>query len=62
MSVIKKKIAGGITLNIIPTDKFKREYLSVNFLAPLDAATASLNALTVKVLRRGTVSYPDLRY
>ena len=61
MSVIKKKIAGGITLNIIPTDKFKREYLSVNFLAPLDAATASLNALTVKVLRRGTVSYPDMQ-
>ena len=61
MSVIKKKIAGGITLNIIPTEKFKKEYLSINFLTPLDASTASLNALTVKVLKRGTESYPDMQ-
>jgi predicted Zn-dependent peptidase len=61
MQLIKKTIAEGITLNVIPTDKFKTDRISVNFLTPLDPEKAALNALLVKVLSRGTKSWPDLK-
>lgn len=60
MSVIKKKIADGIYLNFINTDKFKTNYLSVNFITRLNKETASLNALLPAVLKRGTVKYPKM--
>jgi Predicted Zn-dependent peptidases len=60
MSVIKKKIADGIYLNFIETDKFKTNYLSVNFITKLNKETASLNALIPMVLKRGTVKYPTM--
>lgn len=60
MSVIKKKIADGIYLNFINTDKFKTNYLSVNFITRLNKETASLNALLPAVLKRGTVKYPTM--
>ncbi len=51
-------IAPGASLNVIETDKFKTNFISVNFIAPLSSDTASLNALFPAVLRRGTKSYP----
>ena len=60
MSVINKKIADGIYLNFIETDKFKTNYLSVNFITKLNKETASLNALIPMVLKRGTVKYPTM--
>ncbi len=60
MAVIKRDIADGIRLNIIETDKFKTNYLSVNFLTPLSKKTASFIALLPAVLKRGTINYPDM--
>ena len=59
MQLLKKAIAEGITLNVIPADKFKTDRISVNFLTPLNSEKAALNALLVKVLGRGTKSWPD---
>ena len=60
MSVIKKKITDGIFLNFIETDKFKTNYLSVNFITKLNKETAALNALIPMVLKRGTAKYPTM--
>ena len=61
MQLLKKAIAEGITLNVIPADKFKTDRISVNFLTPLNSEKAALNALLVKVLGRGTKSWPDMK-
>jgi len=56
----KIKISDGITLNIINTDKFKTNYLSFNFVTPLNREKVSLNALIPQVLMRGSKSYKDI--
>ncbi len=53
------KISDGVTLNIIETDKFKTNYLSFNFIVPLDREKASVNALLPQVLLRGTKYHKD---
>jgi predicted Zn-dependent peptidase len=60
VAVIKRDITDGIRLNIIETDKFKTNYISVNLLTPLDKKTAASIALLPAVLKRGTVNYPNL--
>lgn len=55
----RRELAPGVWLTAIQTPKFKSGYWTVQFLAPLDG-NASANALTPKVLRRGTVRYPGL--
>jgi len=60
MAAIKLRISDGVNLSVIETDKFKTNYISVNFLVKLDKATAAYNALLPKVLKRGTVNYPDM--
>ncbi len=60
MSVTKLRIKDGVNLNIIETDKFKTNYISVNFMVKLDRETAAMNALLPRVLKRGTQSYPDM--
>ncbi len=57
---MKRDIADGIRLNIIETEKFKTNYISVNLLTPLDKKTAAYIALLPAVLKRGTVNYPDM--
>lgn len=54
--IIKEKV----TLNVIKTDKFKTNYLSFNFISPLEREKASYNALIPQVLIRGTAKHPDL--
>lgn len=53
-------VSDGITLNIINTDKFKTNYLSVNFVQRLDKDKAAKNALVPQVLIRGTKQHKDL--
>lgn len=60
MGLIKMQIADGVCLNYLETDKFKTGYMSVNFIAPLDGATASLNALIPNILLRGSAKYPNM--
>lgn len=55
------EISHGVNLNIIETDKFKTNFISVDLLAPLDRRTAAQNALLPKVLMRGTEKYPDMK-
>lgn len=56
----KIKIAEGITLNYLKTDKFKTNYLSVNFLQYLNREKAALYALVPQVLIRGTAKHKDI--
>lgn len=52
MEVIK--IKNGINLNLIKTDKFKTNLLSVFFTVPLNENTITKNALIPAILRRGS--------
>ena len=60
MQLKSHTIADGVTLHTLDTDRFKTNYLSVNFLLPLRRETASLASLLPKVLKRGTLHYPDI--
>lgn len=60
MALIKRRIANGVNLYYLPTEKFKTGYLSVNFTAPLDENTAAKNALIPSILLRGSKKYPSM--
>lgn len=60
MALVKKRIADGVMLNYLNTDKFKTGYLSVNFIAPLDKECAAKNALIPNILLRGSKKYPNM--
>lgn len=51
----------GITLRCFPEKRFKRGYLSLQWIRPMDKEENALNALLPAVLARGTERYPDLR-
>lgn len=51
-------LSDGIFLNIVETDKFKSNLLTVNFIRPLDKAEVTMNALLPMVLERGSKSFP----
>ncbi len=53
-------IAEGINLNIIPSDKFKTNLLTINFTLPLNEKNAPLASLLPAVLRRGCEKYPTM--
>ena len=53
----REKISDGVNLNIINTDKFKTELISIYFILPLEKDYATLNALLPLVLRRGTKKF-----
>jgi len=53
-------VSDGVFLNTIYTDKFKTNYLSLNFMTPLRRETAAKNALLFMVLRRGSKKYPNI--
>ncbi len=53
------QIANGVTLNVLPSDKFKTNLLSVNFITPLNVFNASNAALLSKVLLRASNKYPS---
>jgi len=60
LEAMRKKLAEGMYLTYLPARKFKTSLLSAQFVTPLDRETASANALLPAVLRRGTVTYPDM--
>ena len=60
MDVIRKQLADGVNLTYLQARKFKTSLLSAQFVVPLREDTASANALLCAVLRRGTVTYPDM--
>lgn len=56
----KKELYPGVNLTVIPSAKFKTNYMMVGFVVPLEKATAHLTALFPKILSRGCVKYPDM--
>lgn len=58
--MIREQLSDNITLNYIEMDKFKSNYLSVSFVLPFEKRSAAMNTLIMKVLKRGTVSYPTM--
>ena len=55
------EILPGIMLRHIRVERFKQGCLSIQFLRPMAAAEAGLNALIPAVLLRGCEGYPDLQ-
>ena len=60
MEKTRTKLAEGVYLTYLPARKFKTSLLSAQFVTPLRRETASTYALLPAVLRRGTVSCPDM--
>lgn len=60
MTVQKIKFAPGAELSVIHTDKFKSNYVSVNFYIPIEKERASRVSLLSRVLSRGTELHPTL--
>lgn len=60
LEITRKKLAEGMYLTYLPARKFKTSLLSAQFVTPLRQETASACALLPAVLRRGTVTYPDM--
>ena len=60
MEVTRTRLAEGVHLTYLPARKFKTGLLSAQFVTPLRRETASAWALLAAVLRRGTVSCPDM--
>ena len=57
----RSELCRGVHLNIISTDKFKRNYICINFVLPHNAEYASQSSLLGDVLMRGTEKFPNLR-
>lgn len=51
----------GVTLHVLPTEKFKTVRIHIAFQTPLRRETATANALVPLVLRRGSAQFPTLR-
>lgn len=60
MEVTRTQLMDGVYLTYHPARKFKTSLLSAQFVTPLRQDTAGANALLSAVLRRGTVTYPDM--
>lgn len=53
-------IADGVTLNIIPSEKFKTNFLNVSFVVPLERENVTNAALLSRVLCRATSKNPSM--
>ncbi|MBE6674744.1 MAG: insulinase family protein [Ruminococcaceae bacterium] len=58
MVTITKQIADGVKISYIKTDKFKTNYISINFISPLSSDLVHYNSMLPLVLMRGTAKYP----
>ena len=58
--MLTENLGEHIVLRTLRTDKFKSDYLSVSFEQPLDRREAAMNALILRILKRGTENYPDM--
>jgi len=59
-SVNKSELLPGVSLTCINTGKFKSGCITINMICKLSRETASANALLARVLRRGSMSLPDM--
>ena len=57
MITTTKQIADGVRISYIKEDKFKTNYMSINFVSQLNKEYAPLNSLLSSVLMRGTKNY-----
>ena len=55
------QLLDNVFLTYVPADKFKTDFLSAQFITPLRAETAGLNALLPALRQRGTAEYPDMQ-
>ena len=55
-----KRLADGVELSAIQTDKFKTGLLAVTLTIPLSGETATAGALIPEVLSRGSRNHPDM--
>ena len=60
MEMTRTRLADGVYLTYLPARKFKTSLLSAHFVTPIRKETAAAYALLPAVLRRGTVTYPDM--
>jgi len=60
LEMTRTKLADGVYLTYLPARKFKTSLISAQFVTPLRKETAAAYALLPAVLRRGTVTYPDM--
>lgn len=58
--MIREMLTDRVALNRIETGKFKSNFLSIAFTVPFEKTAAAKNALLLKILKRGTKSYPDM--
>ena len=59
-TVHKTQLAPGVSLTCVRADRFKSSSITINFITALDKKTASASALLPRVLRRGSVNYPNM--
>ena len=60
MEMTRTRLADGVYLTYLPARKFKTSLLSAHIVTPIRKETAAAYALLPAVLRRGTVTYPDM--
>ena len=60
MDRTRRELMPGVYLTCLRTERFKTALLSLHLLTGLDRQTAAQNAALPGVLRRGTVSAPDM--
>ena len=53
------EISNGVNLKYIKTDKFKTNYISFDFIAPLERERVHFNAMLPLILMRATKNYPS---
>ena len=56
----KESIADGISLSVIPSDKFKAGVIALSLTAPLTQKASAYNHILSGLLRRGTQKYPTM--
>ncbi len=61
MGLFRQEIAKNLHYNYLQTDRFKTNYLSINFVMPLEEDTVSYYALLPRVLRCGCATLPNRR-
>jgi len=57
----RQELCRGVHLNILNTDKFKRNFVSVNFVLPHRKEYAALSSVLADVLTRATKRFPELK-
>lgn len=57
----RKELCAGVHLNLMQTQKFKKNYISVNFILPHKKEYAALSSVLPDVLTRAAKKFPSLR-